>query len=846
MSGVVPIALGAAMSQAVEVILGRRGVRFRRRADGATLWYAFERCPCCGHAGADCGVAERLQGGRRVHEVRCTHPADNPWGSEQPSYADLLACLGEPVPGGLTAPVAPAGTLDKRRRRLQASPLALAHLQQVLGLTADTIARFGLGLAEPSVDRDGMRHQDALTVPLLRADGRFDRRHAYFRIPGLTRPGDGPEAWMRGAIASYWSGRAAAQPRLLVVGGIPELWRLWQQLAALGLADDTLLLASSHGSALPEEWLEPRFWRGWGQVVVALPADGHGERLAAAIASVAGREVRRLPPPGSLADGLSAAPRTAQAIEALLAAAQPMILAPEEEGRESELGCWDGAVPVELFNAHAAYRRGHLYYAVEIESRQTVLERGVPLRTATYKTVVVRSDRTVHEARTLPTPGRSGGRPVLVLAPDGARLEREPSPAHATWQWPSIEAFLAGRGETRPLAALLADLEGHLRARVWLPDDDAYALLAAGAAVSYGQSLFQAVPLFLVVGPPGTGKSALARVMVALAANAVLVGQASAATAARLLDQARGFVAFDDLEQIAAKSRGDASFSELVQGLKLSYNQATATKTWTDKQLRTQSLNFFGVKLINNTRGADAILGSRMLTIRAAVLSPERKRALGGLPQPPAIAAEALRQQLHVWAFSSVGAIAACSGALSSGPGDRAEEIAAPIRVIAQLSGDPAFRDRIERGLRRQDEPTAGRDPVAALAAILRRLAAEGWRQVAIVHLRLELALAMGEPLVAEKAAPVWQKGEWIGLQIRALGAVNSAAQGDRPRVPATRYQVRVCPLREDFLAEAWSGQTPQEKPVFAFCNAAPNGCRTCGYRPVGCPITQYRRLTGG
>ena len=106
----------------------------------------------------------------------------------------------------------------------------------------------------------------------------------------------------------------------------------------------------------------------------------------------------------------------------------------------------------------------------------------------------------------------------------------------------------------------------------------------------------------------------MGRAMARVCSNAYVCGQSSAAAIARFIDESRGFVVLDDMEGIGGRG---GQFSELVQALKLSYNKATAVKMWTDvKTMRTQLLDFYGVKMINNTRGVDSILGSRMLRVQ--------------------------------------------------------------------------------------------------------------------------------------------------------------------------------------------------------------------------------------
>lgn len=184
--------------------------------------------------------------------------------------------------------------------------------------------------------------------------------------------------------------------------------------------------------------------------------------------------------------------------------------------------------------------------------------------------------------------------------------------------WNSIEDFHYGKSKTRSLDAILHDIKAFLKNSVWLPYRHDYDLLTLFVPVTFAQAVFESVPLVLVTGPPASGKSSLGRAMTKICANAVTVGQISAAAIARLSDETKGFVVFDDLEAIGRrKGRNAGNFSELVQSLKLSYNKQTSWKDYTDVSLgmAPKRLNFFGVKMINNTSGTDRILGSRLLKI---------------------------------------------------------------------------------------------------------------------------------------------------------------------------------------------------------------------------------------
>src|SRR3954454_18329778 len=248
------------------------------------------------------------------------------------------------------------------------------------GLRRETISRFQLGLAEPYINRDGVRHQDALTVPLRRADGAFDKRNAYYRIPGLTFPEDDRKGWMKGNVATYYSDRLAGQPFLIIVEGMKDIWRLWQQLEDWGVRKDYLLITSTHGSALPESWRRPERWQRWAKVYLSHDVDAAGDKMAMDIASCAGRDCHRvkLPTDGrkgyDWTDWLNERERTFDEFRVLLDVAQPVSLPqPSEDGGEHDTDVWDGTYQVERINAHGAFLKGHLYYATEVESRTNVM-----------------------------------------------------------------------------------------------------------------------------------------------------------------------------------------------------------------------------------------------------------------------------------------------------------------------------------------------------------------------------------------------------------------------------------------------------------------------------------------
>jgi hypothetical protein len=499
----------------------------------------------------------------------------------------------------------------------------------------------------------------------------------------------------------------------------------------------------------------------------------------------------------------------------------------------------------------SAFHRGHLYYAVDtmVYQAATTDEKGKAKPGGLHrKVMLVRSDRTQHNVLRHPVPeGVPQNQAVLGLS-DGTIITKEPQPPQfSTWQYESIREYLENTGEVRSLHELVRDIEQYLRSAVWLPNADDYAMLALAVPITYCQAIFQAVPLFHAVGPAGTGKSQTGIAMKELCANADLIGAVSAASLARRIDQSRGFVVLDDLESVGAKSSkgSDAAlFTELLQALKLSYSQETARKVITNmKENRLEELNFFGVKLITNTAGVDHILGSRMLGIQTKKLTRETLDAMGGrLPDPPATPPQRLRQQLHRWAFESVSQIAEAYKRLASRL-DRDEEIAAPLRVMAELAGDQALAGRLEAALKRNfTTREVEEEPVTVLLNIIEELICEGYQHLNSMHLSMEMTMAM-DPLYGQESTTQiqeWRRPEWITAQLKGRLVI----EGRESRQRIGKANLRFYAIRPEYREEVLAAK--EEEPLvvertrfcaFSFKGKAQDCCAACPFLSQKCTI---------
>jgi hypothetical protein len=737
------------------------------------------------------------------------------------------------------------------KRRLRENRAALDRLSDS-GLTPATVEHFGLGLSAPYTSRRSSAQQsDALVYPVVDREGGFVNKYGYFNVPGVTaNPGD-EGGWMTGEPRTYYAEAAAGKRSVFVCEDARDVWLTWQALADARVHADLLPVASTHRSEFPEEWGAARFWADWDEVFLGFEDSERGEALAGRLAVLTGREARRVTVPPergtTWAEFWRGGEERAAEFGRLLEEAPYVSVSVSAGDGGDHVG--PGRFPYRPVNINGAFHNSRLYYTVQVLNRSVDVERReageeVVREVERLETVVVRSDRTVHSAVLAPAPKGTRFEDRVLRLTDGTLLDRPPSPnRYATWSWPSIEAYLAGRTAARPLGEILADVLRHLRASVWLPHEEDYALLALTVPVTYAQSVFDSVPIIFMHGPAGSGKSETGRAMARVCANAYVCGQSSAASIARFIDESRGFVVLDDLEAIG--NRG-GEFTELVQALKLSYNKETAVKVWTDvKTMRTMRLNFFGVKMVNNTRGADEILGSRMLRIQTRAIPEQLKREFREAAPTEAVRLRALQDELHAWAFENVGLIDAKYRALCPKNADRLVEIAAPLRVMAALAGDEELSSMLEAALARQGRKAVDvSDPAKVLREALLNLVASGYETLSVTHLALEMRLLLGQACgrLFDGDMPEWAHPEWVGRRARAEGLLD-ASPARTKRIRVRGANLRFYPVTHVRLAEAKApradgkGAAAKKQPQ-EFCRT----CDGCPYQSVPCELRSRAR----
>jgi hypothetical protein len=740
---------------------------------------------------------------------------------------------------------------NKLKKRLRDNKRAVQYLAH-RGLSVETLDYFGLGLSSPYYGKKLECEQaDALMYPLRRWDGRFYNKYGYYNIPDVTQHPRDSKSWISGEAHTYYGGAASGKELVFVCQDAMDLWRHWQAIEATGLGKELLLICSTHESVFPEEWQEPSFWAAWETIYLGQDSDEVGEQLTGRLAELVGKDVRRIRVPAMYGrnwtefwQGGADMPEFTR----LLRDAQVFSLKVQHELEEGQAY---GRFAYKPVNINGAFHNGHLYYTVQILNRAPDVvsregERNIVRDVERLETVVVRSDRTIHSAVTTAAPKGTREKDRVMRLTDGTLIDREPQPnKYGTWSWPSIRAYLDGKSKLRPLGEILREVMAYLKASVWLPNEEDYAILTLVVPVTFAQAIFDSVPLIFLNGPAGSGKSEMGRAMARLCCNAYVCGQSSAASIARFIDESRGFVVLDDLEVIG--SRG-GQYSELVQALKFSYNKATAIKLWTDiKSMRTQLLDFYGVKMINNTRGTGEILGSRMLRIQTRKIPEGLKQEFGNLLPAESTRLIRLRDELHTWSFENVKVIEDTYRALYPKTPDRADEIVAPLYVMAAITEDRELRSQLEIALTRQKQRTSNLDsPKEYLQEALKNLVIQGYNTISPTHLSLEIRRLIGPSGDALSIGiPEWVGPVWVGRMLRSLNLIDDTVSIIRTRVFGRN--LRFYAIRESYVSQVTEGlKKPggqisiNTKRPTDFCR----DCESCPYSTFDCEIMLNRQIT--
>ena len=479
--------------------------------------------------------------------------------------------------------------VNKLKSRLNSNPKAKKYLYD-RSLTDETIDYFGLGLSFYYKERDS---ENALVFPILTEEGKFKKPFGYYNIPDVTKNPTDKNGWMSGSPQVYYTHSYTKQKTIFVCEGIKDSWVLYQNLKENNLLDQILICSSTHGSGIPTEFKSDVFWQKFEKIYLGHDHDSAGDKMAEIISQFALKDCYRVKCPVEYAN-----PKyDANGIEkdssewgadwtdffkkdgcielftSLLDEAEICSTKITESFEDDLLK--EGTFDYKPIDINNAYINGFMYYPVEtFERKIRVDEYGNKHPLELRKTVIVRSDAVTLSAIKMQAPEGTPDSKRIVRLSDGTLIRSEPSVnEYATWEWASISAYINGKARIRDTKDIYTDIHSILQKTIWLPVKEDYVILALSVLTTYVQNIFDSVPILFLNGAAGTGKSQTGVAMANICCNGSVIGQVSAASAARHIDAARGFVVFDDLEGIASKGGKDGQFNELVQALKVSYNK---------------------------------------------------------------------------------------------------------------------------------------------------------------------------------------------------------------------------------------------------------------------------------
>ena len=760
-----------------------------------------------------------------------------------------------------TSSIQRMNTDSRLRQMAQLQKFSYLHnwLSENIGITDSTIKEFSLGLPfKEYTDKNGILRSRALIAPVRLRDGTFFKKNIYINIPGFTLNPIHEEQWVASGMSAmtYYSQPSGIHRYLIITDNIKDLWRYWQELLKHGLTDDYLIISSSHKKYIPNEWTSD-FFAKYDRIYLAFNDNNDSDTLSNNILGRAGCELHKIEIPdyyGNVWIDFWNKCNNIDVFAQLLREApvldQKVELSTDE--KSPQLKFQPGRRSYKPIDIRGAYHNGHLYYVTETLNGITEkdINTGDEDNLEFRETVVVRSDSVrprFFRAFYQPAPKNTPLAHRVLRLEDGTLIKSMPQPSgYETWEFDDILDFVNGTAIPRPLKEIVSDINELLKATIWLPHEEDYITLSLLAPVTFVQKVFESVPFILMNGPKGTGKSQVAIFMADLCCNGNLATAPTPAQIFRHVDSAQGFVAFDDLEAIGSTKSKDNGTDELMQVLKVSYNQNTAKIQRVDpKTMRPVEFNCFGVKLFTNILGSDAVLGSRMIRIQTQNMPNDLKSSIRPLSADEKMKIINLRKELHAWAFSKVTDVDHEYQKIFKNKTSRDDEIAAPLRVMANLIQDSTISSQLEVTLSRQnsEESTHYDSPEKALDEALKNLVIQGFKEVTLTHISLEIETLMETHSGQEfsNQLPLWKQPNWIGKTLATAGLTTNT--GKRKRFFGKN--LRIHEIRKEFVEAVTAefiqaGHEPPKikRSVDDFCS----GCNGCQYRFSGCELKELRR----
>lgn len=176
------------------------------------------------------------------------------------------------------------------------------------------------------------------------------------------------------------------------------------------------------------------------------------------------------------------------------------------------------------------------------------------------------------------------------------------------------EVFLDKLTSRQKDVKVFEDIKNEIKGSIYLKDESLYTFLTLISLFSYFQRLFDHSFYLSLVGPKGSGKSFLTKLLANLCFNGEKISSSSTeASIRRSLDIDRGTLCFDDCEFLSnVNTRNSSLASMLNEG----YEKDAIYKLCnTDDKNKVQKLNVGGLKIFNGINGLNEITRSRSYTL---------------------------------------------------------------------------------------------------------------------------------------------------------------------------------------------------------------------------------------
>ncbi|WP_367581584.1 hypothetical protein [Sulfitobacter pontiacus] len=760
-------------------------------------------------------------------------------------------------------------TLRKLRSRLLKSTTAMDYLK-AQGLDPDFLVdHFGIGLTNLQRQHHNGKQGNFITAPVLQQSGVLSKRMIKITVPGLSVNPQNEDIWCTGSPTTTWSGPSEGKRWIFVAQGVKEVWRIHQAIRGSSLEARISIISSTHSSQIPVEWNDEDFWKPWERVFLGQYSDTTGEDLANQVRRQARREFFRVEPPREIANDWATffeadgRKRDIVDFDVLLNAAPAIGMPlPNRDSTVPLSEQEDGVYEDQRININGAYVNGKMYYPFQVRRVATVKRkrqmpdgntRMVPEKASYYETRIVRSDGIILGMNIAPAPHGVEEEDKVIVLDDGTEVLTIPKPRdYSTWSWKNINTFVksfeTGHPSSRSTGEIMESIIAYLRQLTWLPNDTDYHLISAYVMMSYCYNAFEAIPLLLLNGEKGSGKTSLAEGIADLSFNGQILGGGSEKAFVRFIDQGRGLLVLDDLEFVGRRSNDEGGYGDINQVLKVSYSKSTGLKSVVEKNGTTRTLNFYGPKVITNISGIDAVNATRMYQISCRPM-PSAVQETGSIRGRDVNASEKLRQELHSWGMSNILQADQIYRQKVATRGGRAEQIAAPLETIAEMTKNSTFVEAVQSAIRRlaysrSDNLSAEDFLTQAVETIIER----GVRNfISLSQIQAELAL-MPETRVLDAASAVprdllsLQDHTTIGRMLKTL-AIRTGQPG---RARLSGHAVRYYALDEEFVANVVGKAKHEDRVVedpyevfepegarqaFAFCET--KTCAACPYDVV-------------